>query len=627
VSLPEHVSKRMKTLHEDGTGISSPIGSTKKGPVTYNKEPKSTDSSPFLHLVNIGINTDSPVPMYDTDLGLEGTMCEGYIQHDPMALFPEPSSTIPNATLTQQRVLEGVLAPALLGVESESDLPPHQRVPDGSVPWSDILRFSPTGTAEQSELSDPRVRNEPETVPIKESSKRTQESSKSQRSRRGSSVRLRGSPLRSEVMPESIDPKDVMPPPQLTLPSQDVEYPSTTSGVSQAVPQGKNRKPSQQQNHDASPVPNSEEDLAGIGLPVEQYKPRPSRSRSLKVSTDEPIDFSVRPEKAPKGTKRRKTTPAATTGTTTPEFIATPEKVRQICDMGFTPTSTGRALKQNNGDVTVTVEWLITNGLGEDELASSNTATRSSGLKKVKPVRPTVAENSLGVEESTVSEVVDSGKLPVGTKTPNKPNSMKDKDVPVHNTNATITTQQKSPKVQVVIPVKSPKPKTSFNPDSSIVSNKKTKRQKTTSDLPEAEAPLEVIPPPELVTEKKRGRGRPKKIANTVTSTEPMQSITEETQPELRKEADTILQTIEPNAMAPTTSILSGTHASEDFKDRTPASVVTPKDTAPAAVLSRTPEQTIKPASRSPLSKGKTPYRVGLSKRARIAPLLRTLKK
>lgn len=48
------------------------------------------------------------------------------------------------------------------------------------------------------------------------------------------------------------------------------------------------------------------DDMAAIGLPKEQYKPRPSRSRSTQIAV-EPIDYSVRPEKKAK-VKRNATT-------------------------------------------------------------------------------------------------------------------------------------------------------------------------------------------------------------------------------------------------------------------------------------------------------------------------------
>ena len=83
--------------------------------------------------------------------------------------------------------------------------------------------------------------------------------------------------------------------------------------------------------------------MDAVGLPKEQYKPRPSRSRSLKLSGEESIDYSKRPEAVAKKSRRTRTSGEAETTST----ATTPEKVKQICDMGFTPTTTkkGELLK------------------------------------------------------------------------------------------------------------------------------------------------------------------------------------------------------------------------------------------------------------------------------------------
>lgn len=70
-----------------------------------------------------------------------------------------------------------------------------------------------------------------------------------------------------------------------------------------------NNKPSHHSSdrlaHDSSDAPQSDDYL--IGLPRENYKPRPSRSRSERVVLEEPTDYSVRPEKAAAKPKRAKT--------------------------------------------------------------------------------------------------------------------------------------------------------------------------------------------------------------------------------------------------------------------------------------------------------------------------------
>lgn len=107
----------------------------------------------------------------------------------------------------------------------------------------------------------------------------------------------------------------------------ELELQSTTRNTGASASSKTEQKPSS--------VPSSEDDLV-TGVPLEQYKPRPSRSRSLKFNMDESIDYSRRPESVAKKTRRTRTMGEVDTTST----ATTPEKVRQICDMGFTPMTT-----------------------------------------------------------------------------------------------------------------------------------------------------------------------------------------------------------------------------------------------------------------------------------------------
>jgi hypothetical protein len=77
---------------------------------------------------------------------LEGTIRQDYAHHEPMAMFPEPSSTVPNTTLTQERLLEEVLAPGF-GIMPEDEPEAEPTMPryepqKSSIPWSDYLKSS-----------------------------------------------------------------------------------------------------------------------------------------------------------------------------------------------------------------------------------------------------------------------------------------------------------------------------------------------------------------------------------------------------------------------------------------------------------------------------------------------------
>ena len=115
---------------------------------------------------------DHPGPELDRPWDLQGTMREDWEHHEPMGLFPHSaSSTIPNATATQQQLLAEVLAPSFLGVDTEAESyeVPKYEPAKSSVPWSEYLKSSSEvhalpRSAEHTLLNSPddqRVSKEP----------------------------------------------------------------------------------------------------------------------------------------------------------------------------------------------------------------------------------------------------------------------------------------------------------------------------------------------------------------------------------------------------------------------------------------------------------------------------------
>jgi hypothetical protein len=566
-------------------------------------------------------------------LALNHAIREDYAQHEPMAMFPEPSSTIPNATATQQRVLEGVVAPALLGLDSEIDVPPYQVSIKGSVPWSDMMDFSPVEAREQSEPSDPKPEPDP-AEPLPRLSEPTQESITSQRSRRASSVRMRGSPPQHKVLLDSVVPNDIVAIPDKKNPCQISDLSLAASRGSQKYMPTTVGEPSQQQDSKLGSCHNSEDDSVAIELPKDEYKPRPSRSRSLKIDSSEAVDYSIRPERAAKVTKRRKTTTVAvaTRSTQVVDLTPTPEKVRQICDMGFTPTSTERALRHHKGDVTQTVDWLISNGMGEDELASHHSPKRRPASKAAHSRRSLTTGDlatSTQLSEDTNSRLESCQPLkPLDAVTGTLTEGTGVGDAVAASAAATTVKvdQLKSPKVQVVIPSKSPKSKSPQKSDSIIPLSKKAKRRKNMLDMPEPESTPETAITPEVITQKRKSRGRPKKVANAILPTVIVEDVPQKTHEEQGNELNGDLPTIERNLTVTITSRPSEKHHAENTQDQMLTPSKLPANSHPP-VSTLTAEPSIKPTTHSPASKGKASYRVGLSKRARIAPLLRIVKK
>jgi hypothetical protein len=95
----------------------------------------------------------------------EGTLRHDYIQHEPAQMFPEPSSTVPNATLTQQCIMDAT-AHISRGLENGFDKNHFQ--PPPSIPWSEYLTTSPAdnhneepSSDQQRRISEPAPTNRP----------------------------------------------------------------------------------------------------------------------------------------------------------------------------------------------------------------------------------------------------------------------------------------------------------------------------------------------------------------------------------------------------------------------------------------------------------------------------------
>ncbi|CAI9634081.1 unnamed protein product [Alternaria burnsii] len=613
VSLPEHPTKKRKT-EADPNPLKPSIDASFKmrGPITYGKAPKSIFGSSPAIIAPLDDKEGTSLANWMPD----ATMREYWMNHEP-AMFSEPSSTVPNATMTQQHVLEVLNAPMMMGQEIDTEgrhwVPP----PEPSIPWSDLMKFTPAEAADQTELSNCDL--PPLDLSLATPIRTTQggyEYSASQRSRRGSSVRLKNSPLKNEVLHTDFNVTSAL------------DLPSAASPRTQKSSSGEAKETPCRSKSQLVPKDQLDDDLSAIGFPKEHYKPRPSRSRSLKVEEEEPIDYSVRPEKVKKVSRRRQTTAAVDASN-----IKTPEKVRQICDMGFTPTTTSGALKRNNGDVIQTIDWLVTNNVGHDELAPPSPPKHKPVTNKSEeePAMDSEAIQDIMRDlneyrrDDTQDAMQDTVHVAVANGTTMHTEIADDIARP------TVTELRSPTKVQVVIPKKSPVATSKQTASSATTSKKKAKRRKTMSDQPEGEQTAANDTVPEAIPAKKT-RGRPKKTAPTVVPQEPnLEPMEQTTEMERHEEA---VQTTEPEALPEIARQSSGAASKERKQSNsadTPDTMTAndpflPSEPSPAAA-SATPELKTKPTTASPATTGKVPYRVGLSKRARIAPLLRIVKK
>ncbi|KAF2745143.1 hypothetical protein M011DRAFT_479293 [Sporormia fimetaria CBS 119925] len=523
------------------------------------------------------------------DWELPATIHQDYTDHEPMALFPEPSSTVSNTTLTQERLLREVMAPEFLGLESDhgldtAALQPQYEIQKSSIPWSDYIKTPSEHQGSNSVPQSTGVLNLPEPSP--------------------------------KPAPDTFARR-------ITSPMKDSLPVDERRSTDLPVHPRKKRK--------ITPEVIADDNLEGIT--VEMYKPRPSRSRSSGTPLTQPLDYSVKPEKSGRKPARR----SKTTGEIkSPQRLATPDKVQEIKAMGFTPIRSRRALELNNGDITQSVDWLLSHAFSEekDELAPPSPPMPTEKKKPKKPGRPKVipvaqpAVPPQGDGEAFLEIATSPGVADSNSRAGSKGQSG------LEDTNAMIQTSPAG--VAVVIPrldakdamsesgIRATSPSTHHAGASPEVTYDPTTINKSLrNDEGAAKEEGRIQPTPKPPRNQKRGRGRPKTGKAAQTPVE---------QPEALRSDVCEIQTkqVEPLKSDEKLTDL------EQERHHAPASIAD----APAADLANaeqpmvneqrnTPDRQMQTAKgiASPLSKGKVPYRVGLSKRARIAPLLRVVRK
>ncbi len=326
------------------------------------------------------------------------------------------------------------------------------------------------------------------------------------------------------------------------------------------------------------------DDLA-VGLPKEQYKPRPSRSRSTRNADSivETVDFSKRPEVQAKAKiKRSKTLGAAVKPDNLielPSFpSAKPEKDHAV-------NNKSKAKRKRTVDSESTSE---APKKAEEAVVDKDTP----GVQNVhKALEPDISAVELLAEhehpnplisgpDSTIQQAVVKQAISAAEPLANHP---------LPNTSLQ-EAQNDSESTSM------PKPR--GRPRKSSSAPKPRKRRKTD------EPPIEPSEEP-IVTE----------AANQQTTDGNTDSIT------ALAEQDGNTGPPNPVPSTTTTRITEGKPA-ENGKEPTPS---------PKQIIDelQTPKRPAKkgPDKHSPLNSGKVPYRVGLSKRARIEPLLRIVRK
>ncbi|KAK4983727.1 hypothetical protein LTR50_007046 [Elasticomyces elasticus] len=667
-------------------------------------------------------NSDQRLPWEQPDM-----LGSDFAAHDPHFMFPDRSSTVPDNTMTQQRLVEEALSlKRSFGIgragHTENTLPTSS-----SGPWSTSVDTPPEGTSSTRSLrskrrSPTKIVTEDEDLHDFAESLCDQDqnthhedyprpSQQEESSRQTRAAPSADSPLKRKRIEElsaskvlqseknsvqgiKVLEQNLAEAVQSELKVDDARVVGTeTVARTEESVQGTLRTKKRKIQEDFG-IDELNSDDRAIGLPKERYNARPSRSRSIQVVGD-PVDYSIVPGRSAR-VKRRKT--ASTTSVGSPEM----EKVTVLTEMGFTASRSKQALRESKGNVEAAVESLSSPSKARKHSART-LGSPASSHSRTRTARTTTldTEGSTQVKRSRMAlELEDFN--PAGRKEafpedlpPLKGQDASPKDGSHTFAVSTESTQQETGSVhaelqhvEITVARQAPEPPSAKNKTKSSRAkrskttifedhiglehmspsqnlqqqqairktalesdSKSTQRleatQKKRRSMPQddvinklgdegQEEPVQELP-------KKRGRGRPKSTQKAPETSEQGAGNVERAASPSAKE-DGVLQEIEndtsgrpppppdsdpsPNqTLPPNTSEEAATTPSK-LNDGLPRATLStalledPQD-APQKAVSKP----LDPTLHSPIKGGKVPYRVGLSKRQRIQPLLRALKK
>ena len=379
----------------------------------------------------------------------------------------------------------------------------------------------------------------------------------------------------------------------------ELSFPTSSVAVSSAKRRSFKADKNQTQQHQNHKDELGSDDI-NIGLPKEQYQPRPSRSRSGQAEKDElvvPVDFSKRPEALGKAkkSKRRKTTALAKAS---PKYEEEDEEEDEEVVQLFNAT---KCTKSTETDSKSTVD---TTKPAKIEMEETNQDTRSDCDAAKHPApkkqrgRPQKQANEVPEEQQPLDNLDGD---PIADLVEEPPM----KEPPIVS----------KPKKQRGRPQKKPVD-TSEEPifvDSEEEEPNEDPAEGNGNSNGEAKSAA------------KKQRGRPKKSAPKVS--EDLDSNHEDPLASPKKSHKP-----KPSGTTSEPPILNGDHPETpqslpDTAQKEPLTETQPKSPNKPPPVPSTPNKPKGPDKHSPLQSSKVRYRVGLSKRARIEPLLRVVRK
>ncbi|MBE7179900.1 MAG: hypothetical protein INR71_01625 [Terriglobus roseus] len=382
------------------------------------------------------------------------------------------------------------------------------------------------------------------------------------------------------------------------------------------------------------------DEIAAIGLPAEQYKPRPSRSRSSRAAPTDDADTSVVPERAARARARRRWTAGATREDE--HALGDKDKTSLILDMGFTPSRVKKALMESNGNMEEAVEVLVSSRAATEHEGIANeiaTALKTYSPKKETNASPSDRGCATTTGPTLASKVMVSVQIPPAGRDTDGAQKV---DCDGYEELQAPPTSDIEPE-EVRPPVKKrpgrPRkglPKALTEDDAIAIEADDRGTDGIKGDAAENPARNDEERPT-----KKRGRGRPKSTSKAEKETIKIHRDAEDATTadpaslEAKEEEaphDTALRETNGN-----TPVVEAAVSTDGPAPSTPCpgavqktQVATPASSPVAPPAPRTPVEARGPAQsaqQSPGSKGKVSYRVGLSRNARIPSLLKVRRK
>ena len=401
------------------------------------------------------------------------------------------------------------------------------------------------------------------------------------------------------VLPEAQDEPPSLN--QVSMPAPDVQITRTVE-----ISDGRKLR-----KHDQTATDDLGSDDISIGLPKEQYQPRPSRSRGSRNDGEilVPTDYSKRPETVAMRKKERKK-----------------RKVKQSVSAEVT-AKTEREEEVDEKDMDVSKSEVI---LSEIEPPRSPT-TAGDQVEDVRPVNlPMYKTETTEIDGHLTQGSIKKGSKPKRQR--GRPKKAADVDMPVLQIEQCAREDSKKRKEHSAStnrkPAKGGQPKKSQSVvDSDSESEAENTKVAAKCDQP-SKKPRSVVDSDsesEAVTSRKISkRGHSGKKSHLVLDSD---SEDEPEAPEEHKSQRQDRHVSDPESSALTES--SGNRGNTKLTSKTTNNAgADQSDTLPPVTPPKAAASTPKgPNKHSPISAGLSKYRVGLSKRARIEPLLRIVRK